>query len=179
MSTSQITVLKMRQPRPCCATSSAISRLPGGCHVGMLQFNISIPTKLWKVIVDRQARAVADVARSYNNVMLLPVRDIRYLSVSNGALSRLSSHIPTGVYCVQNAVLIKPVLEEEFRSYGLEVSYLTVSFDGPDNFTLGISLRGLIGSGDGRVIFDVGRFPDLLTERPSGALVSYTINIKV
>ena len=177
MSASQITVLQLRQLKPCEGTESVVSRLPEGCTADMLQFNVSIPTKLWKVIVDRQAAAVADSARRYSSVTLFPVRDIRDLSVSNGVLGWLSRRIPAGLHCVQNAVFVRPVSEEEFSSYGLTTSYLSVSFDGPDNFNLNIVLEGLTGSGVGRAVFDVSRFPDVLTERPSGALVSYIINI--
>lgn len=172
---SAITVLKLRQLKTCDATSSVVSRLPIGCTAGMLQFNVSIPTKLWKVIVDRQAAAVADSARRYSSVSLLPVRDIRDISVTSGAIGLLSRHLPPGLY-VYNAVFVNPVSEEEFCSYGLAIPYLTVSV-GPDNFNIGVGLRGLTGSGTGSAIFTVSRFPHLLTERPLGALVSYTINI--
>lgn len=176
MSTSQTTVLKLRHLKQCDATSKVVSRLPRGCAADMLQFNVSIPTKLWKVLVGRQAMAVSDGPRGYGSVVLLPVRDIRDLSVSTGVLSRLSISIPAGL-CVPDAVLVNPVSEEEFRSYGLKISYITVSFVGTDNFNLGIVLEGLTGSGAGRAIFDARRFADLLSERPTGALVSYVINI--
>jgi hypothetical protein len=78
---------------------------------------------------------------------------------------------------VHDAAFVQPVSEEEFRSCGLAISYLTVSF-GPDNFNIGVVLVGLAGSAVGGVAtFSVDRFPHLLTERPSGALVSYVINI--
>lgn len=177
MSASQITVLKARQLKSCEYTSSVVSRLPEGCTAGVLQFNVSIPTKLWKIIVDRQARAVvAAGARRYSSVTLFPVRDIRDLSVSDGALGLLSRHIPVGLHCVQNAVLVNPVLEEEFSSYGLTILYLSVSFDDPDNFNLGIVLEGLTGSGVGRVIFDA-RCLSTISMRPSALAVSYIINI--
>lgn len=176
MSVSQIAVLKLRQLKSCDATSRVVSRLPGGCAADMLQFNVSIPTKLWKVLVGRQAMAVAEGSRGYGSVVLIPARDIRDLSVSTGVLSRLSRHIPTGL-CVSDAVFVNPVSREEFSRYGLKVAYLTVSFAGPDNFNLGIILEGLTGYGDGRAIFDASLFADLLSDRPSGALVSYVINI--
>ena len=165
----------MRQLRMCDTTLSTVIRLPVGCAESILRFNISIPAGLWKVIVDRQAAAVADGVRSYNSVTLLPVRDIRDISVTSGAIGLLSRHLPPGL-CVHNATFVQPVSEEEFRSYGLSISYITVSF-GAGNFNIGVVLRGLTGSGTGRVIFSVNRFPHLLTERPSGALVSYVINI--
>ena len=176
MSASQITVLKMRKLKMCDATLRTVGRLPEGyCTDGVLQFNISIPTELWKVIVARQAVAVADGIRRYNSITLLPARDIRDVSVSNGALGLLSRHF-TGGLCAYNAVFVNPVSEEEFRSYGLTISHLTVSF-GSDNFNIDVVLRGLTGHGDGRAVFSVSRFPHLLTERPTGALVSYVINI--
>lgn len=176
MSTSQITVLKLRQLKMCDVTSNAVSRLPTGCTAGMLQFNISIPTELWKVIVDRQALATSDGARRYNHITLLPSRDIRDVSVSNGALGLLSRHLTVGLH-VHDAAFVQPVLEEEFRSYGLTISYISVSF-GPDNFNIGVALGGLTGPAVGGVaVFSVDCFPHLLTERPSGALVSCTINV--
>ena len=174
MSASKITALKLRQLKQCDDTSRVVSRLPAGCTAGMLQFNVSIPTELWKAIAARQAVAVADGIRRYNSITLLPARDIRDVSVSNGALGLLSRHF-TGGLGAYNAVFVNPV-SEEFRSYGLTISYLTVSF-GSDNFNIGVVIRGLAGYGDGMAIFTVSRFPHLLTERPSGALVSYVINI--
>lgn len=179
MSTSQITVLKLRQLKQCDITSRVVSRLPGGCTEDLLKFNVSIPTKLWKVIMDRRDMAVRDVSRRYASVSLLPVRDVRDLSVSDGTIGLLSRHIPTGLYCFPNAVLVKPVSAEEFSRYGLRTSYVMMAFDDPDDFNISVVVEGLTesGVGVGRAIFTVGRFPDVLTERPLGALVSYTINV--
>lgn len=173
---SLITVLKLRQLRPCDATSGVVSRLPEGCTSDMLQFDVRIPTKLWNVIVDRYAVSVANGDRRYSSVTLLPVRNIRDLSVPAGMLRWLSRHLPVGHHCAQNAVLVNHVLEEEFRRYGLATTYLTVSFDGQDNFNLGVVLEGLTGSGSGRVIYDA-RCLSTIYERPSDLAVSYIINI--
>ena len=175
MSTSKITVLKLRQLKQCDDTSRVVSRLPAGCTAGMLQFNVSIPTELWKIIVDRQTKAVADSARRYGSVTILPTRDIRDVSANRGVIGLLSRHIRSGLH-VYNAAFVQPVSEEEFRSYGLTISHLTVSF-GSDNFNIGVVLGGPTGSDVGSAIFAVSRFPDVLTERPSGALVSCTINV--
>lgn len=172
---SAITVLKLRQLKPCEITSSVVRRLPEGCTEDMLQFNVSIPTKLWKFIVDRQATAVVDGDRGYTSVTLLPARDIRYLSVSVGTLRWLSRHL-TGLHCLHSAVLVNPV-SEEFGRYGLATKYFTVSFDGSGNFNLGVVLEGLTDSGVGRVIFDA-RCLSTISMRPTALAVSYTINIK-
>lgn len=176
MSVSPITVLKLQQLKPCEVTSSVVSRLPEGCTEDVLQFNVSIPTKLWKVIVDRQATAVVDgdSDRGYTSVMLLPARDIRDLSVSVGTLRWLSRHL-AGIHCLQNAVLVNPI-SEEFSRYGLATTYLTVSFDYTGNFNLGVMLKGLTGSDAGRVIFDA-RCLSTISMRPTALAVSYIINI--
>lgn len=175
MSASQITVLKLRQLKPCEITSNVVSRLPEGCTEDMLQFNVSIPTKLWEVIVDKQAAAVVDGDGGYTSVTLRPARDIRDLSVRASTLRWLSRHL-TGLHCLQNAVLVNPV-SEEFSRYGLTTKYLTASFDDQDNFNLGVVLEGLTGSGVGRVIFDA-RCLSTISMRPTAVAVSYTINIK-
>lgn len=174
MSASQITVLKLRQLKPCEITSRVVRRLPEGCTEDMLQFNVSIPAELWKVIVDRQATAVVDGDRGYTSVTLLPVRDIRDLSVSVGTLRWLSRHL-TGLHCLESAVLVNPV-SEEFSRYGLATTYLTVSFDGAGNFNLGVMLKGLTGSDAGRVIFDA-QCLSTISRRPTALAVSYIINI--
>ena len=171
----QLTTLKLRSLKPCSSTTEMLNSLPDiqGFGESMFRFDVKIPTKLWKSLL-RRRKLVTDgryyntcleleQARTENDIAIIPYNDEQILIGLN-----LQGVMP-------NAVYVEPVDIELFDRFDISVLRAVALFRSPDIINLNVVLHG-IGDYTIEAIFDVRRFPDL-TERPSGALVSYTINI--
>ena len=179
MSASQITVLRLRHLKPCDCTDRMLNSLPDiqGFGERMFQFDVKIPTKLWKAIL-RRRNLVADgpitnlilgQARTENDI------DIRYESERFIDFLNTRSAVQ---YVMPGAVHAAPVDVELFDRFDIRVKHSVVLFRSPTVINFNVTLYGVGGSSNTvESIFDVRYFPDVLTGRPSGALVSCTINI--
>lgn len=175
----RLTTLKLRQLKPCDPTTRMLNSLPDiqGFGERMFQFDVKISTKLWKALLRRrklatdnccatclelgQARPGIDITTTFFGDEI----DLDFLDDS----SCVRSVIPGSVY-------ISPVDTELFDRFDISVLNGAVVFRSPTIINFNVVLKG-VGDSVIEAIFDVSNFPDLLAERPSGALVSYIINI--
>ena len=175
----RLTTLKLRSLKPCESTTGMLNSLPDiqGFGESMFRFDVKIPTKLWKSLLSRR-KLVADgryyntcleleQARTENDIAIIPYNDESTLSGLNVS-SPLQGVMP-------NAVYIAPVDAELFDRFDIRVLRAVALFRSPDIINFNVVLHG-IRDYSIEAIFDASRFPNL-TERPPGALVSYTINI--
>lgn len=182
MSMSQITVLKLRQLKPCEDTDRMLNSLPEvvqGFGERMFQFNVKIPTKLWKALL-RRRNLVADGNSGYITNLTLgqarPESDITTTFFGDEIdLDFLNDRSPVQ-RVMPGAVYVTPVDAELFDRFDIRVLRCAVVFRSPAVINLNVILGG-IGDSIVEAIFNVRDFPDVLAGRPSGALVSYTINI--
>jgi hypothetical protein len=107
-------------------------------------------------------------ARTENDI------DIRTYEDEN-ALDILNSNAPVRSI-LHNAAYVAPVHTELFDRFDIRVLRSVVLFRSPTIINFNIVLHGIVGSSI-EAIFDVSRFPDFLSDRPPGALVSCTINV--
>lgn len=173
----KLTTLKLRSLKPCDPTTRMLNSLPEGFGERMFQFDVKIPTKLWKALLRRrklatdnccatclelgQARPESDITTTFFGDEI----DLDFLNDS----SCVRRVMPGSVY-------ISPVETELFDRFDISVLRGAVVFRSPDIINFNVVLTG-IGDSVIEAIFDVSRFPDLLTGRPSGALISCTINV--
>lgn len=143
----------------------------------MFQFDVKIPTKLWKAILRRrklatdnccatclelgQARPESDITTTFFGDEI----DLDFLNDS----SCVRRVMPGSVY-------ISPLDTELFDRFDISVLRGVVLFRSPTIINFNIVLHG-VGGSTVEAIFDVSRFPDFLSDRPSGALISCTINV--
>lgn len=139
----------------------------------MFQFDVKIPTKLWKRILLRrdsncdtnftlgQARSKADIdIRTCEDETALGILDSRFAVRSD----------------LYNAVYVTPVDTELFDRFGIRVHSSVVIFYGPYIAEFIVILHDITGEDlIGDAVFDVSHFP-APAEKPSGSLVSYIIN---
>lgn len=173
----RLTTLRLRSLKPCDSTSRMLNSLPDVLGERMFQFDVKIPTKLWKAILRRrklaadnccatclqlgQARPESDITTTFFGDEI----DLDFLNDS----SYVQRIMPGSVY-------ISPVETELFDRFDISVLRGVVLFRNPSIINFNIVLHG-IGGSTVEAIFDVSRFPDFLSDRPSGALVSCTINV--
>ena len=174
-------MLKLRQLKPCEYTDRMLNSLPDvvrGFGERMFQFDVKIPTKLWKAILRRrklatdsycttclelrQARPESDITTTFFGDEI----DLDFLN-DNSHVRRV----------MPGAVYVTPVDAELFDRFGIRVLHSVVLFRSPTVINFNVVLQGVGCSPTIEAIFDVTYFPDVLIGRPSGALVSYTINI--
>lgn len=143
----------------------------------MFQFDVKIPTKLWKAILRRrklatdnccatclelgQARPESDITTTFFGDEI----DLDFLNDS----SCVRRVMPGSVY-------ISPLDTELFDRFDISILRGVVLFRSPTIINFNIVLYG-VGGSTVEAIFDVSRFPDFLSDRPSGALISCTINV--
>lgn len=144
----------------------------------MFQFDVKIPTKLWKALLRRRKLATANCcatclelgqARPESDITTTFFGDEIDLDFLN-ASSYVRRVMPGVVY-------ISPVETELFDRFDISVQYGAVVFRSPDIINFNVVLTG-IGDSVIEAIFDVSRFPSLpIGERPSDVVVSYNINV--
>ena len=176
MSTSKITVLKLRQLKPCGFTSHMLHRLPSieGFGEHMFQFDVKIPTKLWKSILERRKLVQQ---RPYYTTQLAfePARSADTITARydvDGISGAMCDSIQSTIY---DAVHITPVNAELFDRFDIRILRGVVLFRSPEviNFNVVLYCNRTL-----EAIYDVSDFPDQpIGERPPGAIVSYTINV--
>lgn len=175
----RLTTLKLRSLKPCACTTRMLNSLPDTQGFGerMFQFDVKIPTKLWKAILRRrklatdnccatclelgQARPESDITTTFFGDEI----DLDFLNDS----SCVRRVMPGSVY-------ISPLDTELFDRFDISVLRGVVLFRSPTIINFNIVLHG-VGGSTVEAIFDVSRFPDFLSDRPSGALISCTINV--
>jgi hypothetical protein len=153
-----------------------------GFGEGMFQFDVKIPTKLWKAIL-RRRKLVADGNSNYvTNLTLGQARNARiendmgpWTYEDASVLDILDTSSPLR-HVMPGSVYISPLDTELFDRFDINVLRGVVLFRNPSIINFNIVLHG-IGGSTVEAIFDVSRFPDFLSDRPSGALVSCTINV--
>lgn len=182
MSMSQITVLKLRQLKPCGYTTEMLNSLLDiqGFGESMFQFDVKIPTKLWKALLRRRNLVVdgrccttyvtLGQVHTENDIDIRTYEDESVLDILNVSSSYVRHNMHSAVY-------VTPVNTELFDRFGIRVLRCVALFRGHNIINLNVALSGIAGSSAVEAIFDVSYFPGLPSERPSGALVSYTINI--
>lgn len=179
----RLTTLRLRQLKPCDSTSRMLNSLPDvqGFGERMFQFDVKIPSKLWQTILQRR-KLVADGNSNYATNLTLGQSltehdiDIRTYEDEN-ALDILNSNAPVRSILHRSAH-VTPVDTELFDRFDIRVLRSVVLFRSPSIININVILCG-IGGGSSTVeaIFDVRHFPELVTERPAGAIFSYTINV--
>lgn len=182
MTTPAITTLKLRKLKPCDLTTRMLNSLPDiqGFGERMFQFDVKIPTKLWKALLRRRKLATDNCCATCltlgraRNERVENDMDTRTYEDAH-ALDFLDVSSPV-FYTMPGAVYISPVDTELFDRFDISVVRGAVVFRNPDIINFNVLLTG-IGNSVIEAIFDVSLFPDFLTDRPSGALVSYTINV--
>lgn len=176
----RLTTLRLRSLKPCTSTTRMLNSLPAiqGFGERMFQFDVKISTKLWKAILRRRKLAIDNCCATYLELsQARPNSDITTtffgdelnLDFLNNSSCVRRAYMPGAVY-------ISPVETELFDRFNIRVLHGVVLFRGPTIINFNVVLGG-IGDYGIEAIFDVSRFPDLLTERPPGALVSCTINV--
>lgn len=142
----------------------------------MFQFDVKIPTKLWKALSRRRKLATDSYCTTCLELgQARPESDFTTTFYGDEiALDFLndSSHVR---YVIPGAVYIEPVETELFDRFDINVLRGVVLFRSPDIINFNVVLRG-IGDCTVEAVFDVSSFL-ALTERPSGVLVSYIINV--
>lgn len=174
-------MLKLRQLKPCDFTDGMLNSLPDiqGFGERMFQFDVKIPTKLWKAILRRRNLVAAgtigyltnltlEQAHTENDIDIRTYEDEDVLNILND-----NSYVRHNMH---SAVYVTPVDTELFDRFDIRVLRCVALFRSPAVINLNVILGG-IGDSIVEAIFNVRDFPDVLTGRPSGALVSYTINI--
>lgn len=177
MNTSKITVLKLRQLKPCGSTTNMLHNLPSieGFGEHMFQFDVKIPTKLWKSILER--RKLVRQRPYYTTQLALEQ------AISTDAITaRYDADVVGGAMresiqsTICNAVHITPVDAELFDRFDIDIVRGVVLFRSPEIINFNVVLHSIHRSME--VIYDVSYFPaPLLGERPPGAIISYTIDI--
>lgn len=179
MNTSKITVLKLRQLKPCGSTSNMLHNLhlpsDEGSGEHMFQFDVKIPARLWKSILERRKLVQQ---RPYYSTQLLLERarsaDTIIARYDPDVVSGLMrEHVHSTIY---SAVYITPVNAELFDRFDISITRGVVLFRSPEIINFNVVLHGPHRTME--VIYDVSDFPSpLIGERPPGAIVSYTIDI--
>lgn len=173
----KLTTLKLRSLKPCGYTSDMLHSLPSieGFGEHMFQFDVKIPTKLWKAILERrklvQQRPYYTTQLSLEQAIAADTITARYdEDVISGAMREsIQSTIFTAVH-------ITPVNAELFDRFDISIIRGVVLFRAPEIINFNVVLRGTHRTME--AIYDVNDFPaPLIGERPPGAIVSYTIDI--
>lgn len=175
----RLTTLKLRSLKPCDPTTRMLNSLPDiqGFGERMFQFDVNIPTKLWKALLRRRKLAIDNCyATCLELGQARPESDITTTFFGD----ELDLDFLDDSSCVRRvmpgAVYISPVETELFDRFDISILRGAVVFRSPTIINFNVVLGG-IGDSVIEAIFDVSRFPDLLTGRPSGVLVSYIINV--
>lgn len=179
----RLTTLKLRSLKLCTSTTRMLNSLPDTQGFGerMFQFDVKIPTKLWKALLIRGKRVADGNSRYTTNLTLGQARTgndiaIRYYEdESSIAILNDSYHVQR---ILHNAVHVTPVDAELFDRFDISVLRSVVLFRSPTIINFNVVLHGIIEGPPVEAIFDVSDFPvPLIGERPTDAVVSYTINI--
>lgn len=175
----RLTTLRLRSLKPCGSTSNMLHNLPSieGFGEHMFQFDVKIPTRLWKSILDRkklvQQRPYYTTQLALEQAISADAITARYdADVISGATRE---SIQSTLY---NAVHITPVNAELFDRFDINIMRGVAILRGPDIINFNVILSGTHSAME--AIYDVSDFPVplLVGERPPGAIVSYTIDIK-
>ena len=173
----QLTTLKLRTLKPCGSTSNMLHNLPSieGFGEHMFQFNVKIPARLWKSILDRkklvQQRPYYTTQLALEQAISADAITARYDADVISGVMRES--IQTTVY---NAVHITPVDAELFDRFDIRVLRGAAILRGPDVINFNVVLSGTHSNME--AIYDVSDFPvQMIGERPPDTVVSYIINI--
>lgn len=176
----RLTTLKLRLLKPCAPTESLLSSLPDiqGFGWNMFRFEVKIPTKLWKALL-RRRKLVTDGCYTTNVTLgqASTENDIDIGTYDSEDTLDILNDSDSSVRCTMyRAVHVTPLDTELFDRFDIRVLRSVVLFRSPTIINFNVVLCG-IGDSTVEAVFDVSRFPDLVTERPAGAIVSYTINV--
>lgn len=173
----KLTTLKLRSLKPCGSTSNMLHNLPSieGFGEHMFQFDVKIPAKLWKSILERR-KLVQE--RPYYSTQLL----LEQARSADAITARYDPDVISGLMrdpvqsTIYNAVHITPVNAELFDRFDISIIRGVVLFRAPEIINFNVVLNGTPRTVE--AIYDVSDFPSpLVGERPPGAIVSYTIDI--
>lgn len=173
----RLTTLKLRQLKPCGSTDNMLRNLPSieGFGEHMFQFDVKIPTKLWKSILERR-KLVQE--RPYYTTQLR----LEQARSTDAITARYDPDVISGLMrdpvqsTIYNAVYITPVDAELFDRFDIDIVRGVVLFRAPEIINFNVVLHGTHRTME--AIYDVTYFPSpLLGERPPGAIISYTIDI--
>lgn len=175
----RLTTLKLRSLKPCGSTSNMLHNLPSveGFGEHMFQFDVKIPARLWKSILERrklvQQRPYYSTQLSLGQARSADTITARYDPDVVSGLMR--DPVQSTIY---NAVYITPVNSELFDRFDISIIRGAVVFRAPEIINFNVVLHGVHTYGDTEAIYDVSDFPvQMIGERPSDAVVSYIINI--
>ena len=175
----RLTTLKLRQLKPCGSTTNMLHNLPSieGFDEHVFQFDVKIPTKLWRSILERR-KLVQE--RPYYTTQLLLEQAIS----ADAITARYDPDVISGLMrdpvqsTIYNAVHITPVDAELFDRFDIDIVRGVVLFRAPEIINFNVVLHGLGIHRTMEAIYNVNDFPaPLIGERPPGAVVSYTINV--
>ena len=173
----QLTTLKLRSLKPCGSTTNMLHNLPSieGFGEHMFQFDVKIPARLWKSILERrklvQQRPYYTTQLALEQAISTDAITARYDPDVVGGAMRESIQ---STIC--NAVHITPVDAELFDRFDIDIVRGVVLFRAPEIINFNVVLHGTHRSME--AIYNVSDFPSpLIGERPPGAVVSYTIDI--
>ena len=173
----KLTTLKLRSLKPCGSTYGMLHSLPSieGFGEHMFQFDVKIPARLWKSILERRKLVQQ---RPYYSTQLL----LEQASSADAITARYDPNVVSGLMrdpirsTIYNAVHITPVNAELFDRFDISIMRGVVIFRAPEIINFNVVLNGAPMTVE--AIYDVSDFPSpLIGERPPGAIVSYTINI--
>ena len=181
----RLTTLKLRQLKPCALTDRMLNSLPDDIQwfgEGMFQFDVKIPTKLWKVLLRRRTLMSEGNSNYATNLTLGQARTERiendmgtWTYEDAAVLDILDASSPVR-RVMPGAVYVSPLYTELFDRFDISVLRSVVLFLSPDIINFNVVLHMGCSSTTVEAIFDVRYFP-FPTERPHGALVSFTINV--
>lgn len=173
----RLTTLKLRQLKPCGSTTNMLHNLPSveGFGEDMFQFDVKIPTRLWKSILERR-KLVQE--RPYYTTQL----QLEQASSADTIAARYDPDVISGLMrdpvqsTIYNAVHITPVDAELFDRFDIDIVRGVALFRAPEIINFNVVLHGTHRPME--AIYNVSDFPSpLLGERPPGAIISYTIDI--
>lgn len=178
----RLTTLKLRHLKPCECTSRMLNSLPDiqGFGERMFQFDVKIPTKLWQAILRRRklvAYGNSNCATHLTLCQAFTENDIDIRTYEDESAIDILNDRSYVRHVLHRSVHVAPADTELFDRFDIRVLRSVVLFRSPSIININVILCGIGGSSTVEAIFDVSCFPELVTERPSGALVSYTINV--
>ena len=173
----RLTTLKLRSLKPCGYTSNMLHNLSSieGFGEHMFQFDVKIPARLWKSILERRKLVQQ---RPYYSTQL----HLEKARSEDAITARYDPYVVSGLMCdpvqstIYDAVHVTPVNAELFDRFDISITHCAVLFRSPDVINFNVVLRGAHRIME--AIYDVSHFPSPpIGERPPGAIVSYTIDI--
>ena len=174
----RLTTLKLRTLKSCDSTARMLRDLPNvtGLGPGAFQFDVQISTDLWKSIIKRKSLVNYRRSVSYSTEITLN-QATPTLPRADGSQYVDSLSVADNVHItIPQAVRITPVNAELFDRYDIGISRAVVLFRSPS--IVNVNVLGTIGNLSYEAIFDVHDFPEPITDRPEGPVVSYIIDIK-